>query len=68
MGEVRVRFGRGSGDVREVQERFEGFRRCSERFKEVQERFGRGRERNGAVTREEKGQLGKRQERRRRKK
>ena len=47
MGEVRVRFGRGSGDVREVQERFEGFRRCSERFKEVQERFGRGRERNG---------------------
>ena len=41
---------RGSGGVRE------GFVRCLEMF-------GRGRERNGLVVREKKGQLGKQRER-----
>ena len=55
---AQAKFEKGLRDVRGVRER----------FREVQERFGRGRERNGLVTREEKGQLGKRQEERKKKK
>ena len=54
MEEVRERFGIGLREVRGVRKM----------FGEVQGRFGRGRERNGLVTREERGQLGKQQERR----
>ena len=56
-GKIWKRFGKGLG-------RFE---RGSRGSGDVQERFGRGRERNGLVTREKIEQLWKQRERRRKK-